>query len=58
MRQLVTQPIAGDAQHFDMLAHETQFFIQLTVERILRRFILIDAALRKLPGFLPDPLCP
>src|SRR5690606_40515369 len=32
---------------------ETYFFMKFTVERLLRGFIGIDAALRELPGILP-----
>src|SRR5690349_21989232 len=58
MRDFVTQPLARAAQYPDVLRLEPDFLVQFPVHRLLRRFTGIDAALRKLPGMLSDPLTP
>jgi len=56
--QAVAQPVAGHAQHFDVLGEQTQLFLQLAETGLLRGFATLDPALRELPGLLADALRP
>ena len=41
-----------------MLVTKTKLFEELPEHRLFRRLMYFDAALRKLPSFLPDPSGP
>ncbi len=41
-----------------MVRAQSDFFVQLTVHRLLRRFAVLDAPLRELPGVFAYPLAP
>jgi len=54
-RQLVSQPVARDGQHFDVALYETDIFVQFT-KHCIDRFLAFDhPTLRKLPAFGPYP---
>src|SRR5215212_3343342 len=57
-RNLVPQPVAGACDDAHVIGVEPDFLMQLTVHRLLRRFAVIDAPLRELPGVGPDSLAP
>src|SRR5689334_25068526 len=58
LRDFVTQPVARAAENPDVLRLQSDFLAQFPVHRLLGRLAGIDAALRKLPGVLSDPLAP
>ncbi len=49
---VVTQPALGALKNFHIIGFEADLFIELTIERILRRLAVIYAALGKLPSLL------
>src|SRR5690606_31890449 len=57
-RHVVAQPVAGAADDADVLGTQPDFLVQLAVHRLLGRFAALDAALRKLPRMLANPLSP
>lgn len=56
--QPIMQPALGTAQHLYMARFEPNFLVELTIERINRHLMPIDAPLGKLPAILPDPTGP
>ena len=50
LRQAIAQPAARGAQYFDGSGFKADFFAQLPVERLARRFAPLDTALWELPG--------
>lgn len=58
LRQPVAQPALGATENLDMLRAQAGFLAEFAEHGFFRRFVTADAALRKLPGFLPDPAPP
>ena len=57
-RQSVAEPTPGRAHYLHVLGPQTQLLAKLPIKRLLRAFMGLDAALRKLPGVLPDTTRP
>src|SRR5690554_1605002 len=57
-RKPVTQPAPGAADDFHIAGTQADFLSKLPVECILGGFVVLDTALRKLPGVLPYSPCP
>src|SRR5471032_599319 len=57
-RYIVSHPVPRAADDLDMLRLKSHFFHQLAKHRLLRRFTLFDATLRKLPRMLAHALTP
>lgn len=52
-RQAVTQPITGTTDEPDMFGPEPYLLAEFAIQRLLRGFVALNAALRELPGVLP-----
>ena len=52
LRQAITQPATGTGENFNIFGMQTNLFVQLAVKRLLGGLVLIDTALRELPGIL------
>jgi hypothetical protein len=55
---LVAQPFARAAEDAHVVALQADLLFQLAIHRLQRGLAVLDAALRKLPGVLIDPLAP
>src|SRR5690606_18832837 len=55
---VVAQPLAGAADHANVLGPQADFLVQLAEHRLFGRLAALDPALRELPGMLTDPLAP
>src|ERR1700681_1273668 len=58
LRDLVAQPISSASEYLDVRRIESDFFLQFPIHRLLGRLADVNAALRKLPRVLSDPLAP
>jgi hypothetical protein len=58
LRQTITQPASRAGEYFYIFAFKANFFVQLAVQGVFRRFIRVDASLWKLPGVLIDTASP
>ncbi|MNN39167.1 hypothetical protein D3C81_1531970 [compost metagenome] len=54
LRQTIAQPAAGAGDDAHIFGFQAHFFIQFAKQRIFRRFLRVDPALRELPGILVD----
>ena len=55
---IVAQPALGALEDFYIVRFETDFFVELAIERILNGLAVIYAALGELPSLLANSLCP
>ena len=55
---VIAQPAARAANDADVLRLQADFFEELTVHSLFRRFAVLDSALRKLPGMFSYPFAP
>jgi hypothetical protein len=53
-RDQVAQPALRGTEQLHVLTGEADLLMQLAEQRLLRRFVVLDAALWKLPGVLAD----
>jgi hypothetical protein len=57
-RHLVAQPVAGARDDAHVLWRQPHLLVELAEHRLLRRFAVVDAPLRELPGVGPYPFAP